>query len=76
MCPNPEAFVLFTEEILNGKLHILCSVYSSLLIKMMSCFCGMVDRRRRLAIFPAIVRNPHHREYPVHGEQDLNLLRT
>ena len=38
--------VLFTEEILNGKLHILCSVYSSLLIKLMSYFCGMVDRRK------------------------------
>ena len=38
--------VLFAEEILNGKLYILCSVYSSLLIKMMSCFCGMVDRRK------------------------------
>ena len=38
--------VLFAEEILNGKLYILCSVYSSLLIKMMGCFCGMVDQRQ------------------------------
>ena len=38
--------VLFAEEILNGERHILCSVYSSLLIKMVSWFCGMVDRRK------------------------------
>ena len=33
---------------------------------------------RRLALFPAeaIVRDPHHREYPTRREQDLNLLRT
>ena len=30
MCPNPQFpsnLVTFTEEILNGKLHFLCSVY-------------------------------------------------
>ena len=44
---------------------------------MMNCFCGMVDRRKLLTLFPAgiIVRNPHHRESPTLREQDLNLLR-
>ena len=36
----------------NRKLHILCSVYSSLLIKMTSCFCGMVDRRKVFGLIP------------------------
>ena len=38
MWPNPQAItdlVTFTEEILNGKLHVLCSVYSyELLLKL------------------------------------------
>ena len=33
---------------------------------------------RRLALFPAgtITRDFHHREYPTHHEQGLNLRRT
>ena len=40
---------------------------------MMSCFCGMVDRRK--ASFPAgtIVRDPYHRESSTRRKQDLNL---
>ena len=35
-CPNPEEYVdlvTFTEELLNGKLHFLCSVWSTKVIK-------------------------------------------
>ena len=44
----------------------------------MECFCGMVDRQRRLALFPAgtIHRDPHHRESPTCRELDWNLHRT
>ena len=45
---------------------------------MINCFCGMVDRRKRLALFPAetIVRDPHHRESPPVHKKDLNMCRT
>ena len=36
----PADLVTFTEEILNGKLHSLCSV---------NCFCGKVNRRKVLS---------------------------
>ena len=44
----------------------------------LKCFCGMVDRRKRLALFPAgtIVRYPHHREFLTSRDQGLNLRRT
>ena len=38
-------------------------------------FCGMVDHRRHLALFPArtIVKEPHHQKSPTRHEQGLNL---
>ena len=49
-----------------------------LMMMMMNCFCGMVDRKRRLALFAAgtIVRDPHHCESLTRREQGLNLRRT
>ena len=49
-----------------------------IMMMMMNCFCGMADRRRRLALFPAgvIVRDSYHWESPARREQDLNLRRT
>ena len=49
-----------------------------MMMMMMNCFCGMVDRRKGLALFPigTIVRDPHHREAPTRHEQGLNLRRT
>ena len=51
---------------------------TSVMMMMMNCFCGMVDRRKALALFPAgtIVRDPHHLESPTRREQDFNLRRT
>ena len=48
------------------------------LMMMMNCFCGMVDRQRRLALFPAgtIVTDPHHCESPTRREQGMNMRRT
>ena len=45
---------------------------------MMNCFCGMVDRRKGVALFSAgtIVIDPHHCESPTRRGQDLNLRRT
>ena len=47
-----------------------------MIMMMMNCFCGMVDRC--LALFPAgtVVRDPHHRESPTRRVQGLNLGRT
>ena len=47
------------------------------MLMMMNYFCGMVDEGH-LALFSAgtIVRDPHHRESPIHREKDLNLQRT
>ena len=44
------------------------------MMKMMHCFCGMVDR---LVLFPAgtIVRDPHHRESPTRCEQGLKYAK-
>ena len=45
MWPNPQFLtdsVIFTEEILNGKLLYLSSV--------MICFCGLVDQRKVLSL--------------------------
>ena len=55
----------------------VCGVSQGLAL-MKNCFCGMVDRRKALALFPAgtIVRDPDHRESPTRHEQDLNLRRT
>ena len=48
------------------------------MMMMMNCFCGMVDRERCLALFPAEtnVRYPHHDESPTRREQGLNLRRA
>ena len=48
------------------------------LMMMMNCFCGMVDRQRRLALFPAgtIVTDPHHCESPTRRKQGMNMRRT
>ena len=37
-----------------------------LMMMMMNYFCGMVHRRKGLALFPAgtVFRDPHHRESP------------
>ena len=38
MCPNPQEtadLVTFTEEILNAKLHFLCSVYTTAYVAVM-----------------------------------------
>ena len=45
---------------------------------MMNCFCGIVDRKRRLTLFPAgtIVRDPQHRESLARHDQGWNLRRT
>ena len=45
---------------------------------MMNCFCGMVDRQRNLALFPApaINKDPHHHESPTRRKQNLNLRKT
>ena len=47
-------------------------------LMMVNCFCGMVHRRKALALFPTgtIVRDPHHLESPTRREKDLNLRRT
>ena len=84
MWPNPQEtanLVTFTEEILNRKLHFLCSEYGRcrsaevqlqmntvilkhlkkchvkdyskifmLMMMMMNCFCGVVDRRKALSL--------------------------
>ena len=42
MWPNPQEtadFVTFTEEILNGKLHFLCSSFNSLLFMVLNFSC-------------------------------------
>ena len=54
--------------------------YTSLsaMMMMMNCFCGMVDWRKALALFPAgtIVRDLRHLESPTRREEDLNLRRN
>ena len=39
-------------------------------------FAVWLTKKKRFALFPAIVRDPHHRKFPTCREQDLNLHRT
>ena len=41
-----------------------------MMMMMMNCFCGIVDRRKAFVLFPdeTIVRDPHHRESPTRRE--------
>ena len=57
----------------DDKMTVPCFL-KIMIMMMMSCFCGMADRR--LLALLIIVRDPHHRESPTHREQDLNLCRT
>ena len=77
MWSSMQDIVLFAEEILNGKLYILCSVYSSLLIWWVVFVEWLIDERR-LGLFLAgtILRDPHHRESLTHQEYDMNVRRT
>ena len=54
------------------------NIFSSMMMMMMNYFCGMVDQRSRLVLFPAgtIVRDLHHRESPTRREQGLNMRRA
>ena len=52
-----------------------------MMMMMMNCFCGMVDRRKAfspISRFPSgtIVRDPHHHESPTRCEQGFNQRRT
>ena len=48
-----------------------------MMMMMVNCFCGMVDDKRRLDLFPAgtIIRGPHHRESLARRVQDLSFHR-
>ena len=54
------------------------NAYDMQMMVMINCFCGMVDRRKALSLFPSgtIVRDPNHRESPTRRMQGLNLRRT
>ena len=57
---------------------MMMMIMMMMMMIVVDCFCGMVDRQRRLALFPAgtIHRDPHHRESPTCRELDWNLHRT
>ena len=69
---------LFERNCFSECSGVLLKIHLMKFMMMMNCFCGMVDWRKRLALFPAgtIVRDPHHRKSPTRREQDLNLRRT
>ena len=49
-----------------------------IIMMLMNCFCGIVDRRKEFRLISAgtIVRDPHHRESPTRREQGLSLRRA
>ena len=53
-------------------------VMMMMMMMMMNCFVVWFTEERHYTLFPsgAIVRHPHHCEYPAHCKQDLNLCRT
>ena len=67
---------LFDFRNLTSILKFQCHIM--MMMMMMNCFCGMVDRRKAVSLISAgtIVRDPHHRESPTRREQGLNLRRT
>ena len=62
-----------THSLVRNFIHFM-----TMMMMMMNFFCGVVDQRQSLALFPAgtIVRDPHHRESPTRREQGLNLHRN
>ena len=68
--------ISFFEHIVLAMM-IMMMMMMMMMMVMMNYFCGMVDEGH-LALFSAgtIVRDPHHRESPIHREKDLNLQRT
>ena len=74
--------VIFLNIFLIHVVFVLLLMMMMMMMMMMMitiiCFCGMVDRRKRVTLFPAgtIVRDLHHHESSTRCEQDLNLRRT
>ena len=70
--------VIFLNIFLIHVVFVLLLMMMMMMMITMNCFCGMVDRRKRVTLFPAgtIVRDLHHHESSTRCEQDLNLRRT